>query len=38
MKLYRAPVIWPHDTLRMRGCVGVYVLHRMRLVRALSCG
>ncbi len=27
-----------HDTLRMRGYVGVSVLHRMRLVRALSCG
>ncbi len=25
-------------TLRMRGCVDVSVLHRMRLVRALSCG
>ncbi len=31
-------MLWPHDTLRMRGCVDVSVWHHMRLVRAFSCG
>ena len=29
--------LWPHDTLRMSGSVGVTVLYHMRLVRADSC-
>ena len=29
--------LWPHDTLRMSGPVGVTVLYHMRLVRTDSC-
>ena len=38
LPLWVVRALWPHDTLRMCGCVDVSVLHHMRLVRALSCG
>ncbi len=38
VRIFWIQCIWIHDTLRMRGCVDVSVLHHMRLVRALPCG